>query len=97
MLPRPGDLDRLAEIHCPTHILAGERDGLRSLEEARELEAGIAGSKLAIVEGAGHMLPREAPEGVADAITGWLAEPGRAAPGEVVRTPTGAMDGSLAP
>lgn len=76
MLPRPGDLDRLGEIRCPTLVLAGERDGLRSLEETRELQAGIEGSKLAVVEGTGHMLPLEAPERVAEAITGWLAEEG---------------------
>ena len=31
-LTRRGDLDRLDEVACPTLILAGERDSLRSLE-----------------------------------------------------------------
>jgi pimeloyl-ACP methyl ester carboxylesterase len=46
MLERPGDLDRLSEIRCPTLVVAASQDQLRSLEEARELQAGIPGATL---------------------------------------------------
>ena len=38
------------------------------------MAAAIPGSTLTIVEGAGHMLPLEAPEALNQAIAGWLAQ-----------------------
>ena len=73
MLERPGDLDRLHEIRCPTLVVAAAHDQLRSLEEARELQAGIAGATLEIIEDSGHMIPIEAPERLAEVIVPWLA------------------------
>lgn len=57
---RSGDLDRLGDIDCPTLIVAGRQDRLRSLEEAYELHAGIPGSILRVID-CGHMIPLEAP------------------------------------
>jgi pimeloyl-ACP methyl ester carboxylesterase len=73
MLERPGDLDRLGEIRCPTLVVAAAQDQLRSLEEARELQAGIRGATLEIIEDTGHMMPIEAPARLADVIVPWLA------------------------
>jgi pimeloyl-ACP methyl ester carboxylesterase len=73
MLERPGDLDRLGEIRCPTLVVAAAQDQLRSLEEARELQAGIPGATLEIVEDTGHMIPIEAPARLAEVIVPWLA------------------------
>ena len=72
MLERPGDLDRLHAIRCPTLIVAAGQDRLRSLEEAQELHAGIAGSSLKLIEHSGHMIPIEAPEALLDAVLPWL-------------------------
>jgi pimeloyl-ACP methyl ester carboxylesterase len=72
MLERPGDLDRLIDICCPTLVVAAAQDQLRSLEEARELQAGIPGATLQIIEDSGHMIPIEAPERLAEAIVPWL-------------------------
>jgi pimeloyl-ACP methyl ester carboxylesterase len=72
MLERPGDLDRLHEIRCPTLVVAASQDQLRSLEEARELQAGIPGAELVVIEDTGHMIPIEAPEQLADLIAPWL-------------------------
>jgi pimeloyl-ACP methyl ester carboxylesterase len=76
MLARPGDLDRLSDIRCPTLILAAAADRVRTMAEAKELHAGIAGSDLVVVEGAGHMLPLEAPDRLAKIIVDWIAARG---------------------
>ena len=73
MLERPGDLDRLIDIHCPTLVVAAAQDQLRSLEEARELQAGIPGATLDVIEDSGHMIPIEAPARLAEVIVPWLA------------------------
>jgi pimeloyl-ACP methyl ester carboxylesterase len=73
VLERPGDIDRLHEIRCPTLVVAAAQDQLRSLEEARELQAGIPGATLEIIEDTGHMIPIEAPQRLADVIVPWLA------------------------
>jgi len=73
MLERPGDLDRLHEIVCPTLVIASDHDQLRSMEEAKEMQAGIAGAEFAVIEDCGHMIPIEAPDRLADVIVPWLA------------------------
>ncbi|ALK95619.1 alpha/beta hydrolase [Massilia sp. WF1] len=73
MLERPGDLDRLDEIRCPTLVVAAAQDQLRSLDEARELQAGIPGATLEVIEDSGHMIPIEAPQRLAGVIVPWLA------------------------
>ncbi|HEV2457093.1 MAG TPA: alpha/beta hydrolase [Ktedonobacterales bacterium] len=47
---------RLAEITCPTLVVAGAQDRAVPLHHTRMLEAGIPGSRLVVVEGAGHAL-----------------------------------------
>jgi pimeloyl-ACP methyl ester carboxylesterase len=73
MLERPGDLDRLHEIRCPTLVVAADHDGLRSMEEAKEMQGGIAGAQFAVIEDSGHMIPIEAPDRLGDVIVPWLA------------------------
>ncbi|MGZ5182915.1 MAG: alpha/beta fold hydrolase [Ramlibacter sp.] len=74
MLERPGDLDRLQEIRCPTLVVAASHDQLRSLEEARELQQGIPGATFELIEDSGHMIPIEAPERLAGVIVPWLSQ-----------------------
>lgn len=69
---RASDLDQLAEIRCPTLIVAADQDALRSVAEAEELRAGIVGATLTVIEGSGHMLPIEKPEALAGVIVPWL-------------------------
>jgi pimeloyl-ACP methyl ester carboxylesterase len=71
-MTRASDLHRLGAIRCPTLVLAAAQDALRSLEEARELQAGIPGAILQVIEGSGHMLPIEAPATVLCAIISFL-------------------------
>jgi len=66
--------ERLGEIRVPTLVIAGEDEveGLRKAAEA--LESGIAGARRVEIPKAGHMLPIEQPQALADAIAGFLAE-----------------------
>jgi len=74
VLERPGDIDRLGEIACPTLVVAAAQDQLRSLEEAEELQAGIPDASLVVVEESGHMIPIEAPQRLLEVLVPWLAE-----------------------
>jgi pimeloyl-ACP methyl ester carboxylesterase len=47
---------RLAEIMCPTLIVAGADDQAVPMHHARMLHEGIRGSQLVVIEGAGHTL-----------------------------------------
>jgi pimeloyl-ACP methyl ester carboxylesterase len=71
-MTRASDLHRLDEIRCPTLILAAAHDALRSLEEAQELQKGIPGAALRVIEGSGHMIPIEAPATLLNAIIPFL-------------------------
>ena len=70
---RKGDEDRLHQIQCPTLVIAGEKDRLRSLDEARELRDGIPGARLATLN-TGHMIPLEAPHELATLVASFLDE-----------------------
>jgi pimeloyl-ACP methyl ester carboxylesterase len=47
---------RLAEIKRPTLVIAGSQDRAVPLHHAQMLHAGIRGSQLVVIEGAGHTL-----------------------------------------
>jgi 3-oxoadipate enol-lactonase len=47
---------RLGAILCPTLVLAGSKDTAVPMHHARMLHDGIAGSRLEVVDGAGHAL-----------------------------------------
>jgi pimeloyl-ACP methyl ester carboxylesterase len=53
---------RLAEIACPTLILAAENDKAVPLHHAQLLHRGIAASELVIIDGAGRTLIWTHPE-----------------------------------
>jgi 2-succinyl-6-hydroxy-2,4-cyclohexadiene-1-carboxylate synthase len=60
--------DRLGELAgIPATIIAGERDG-RYAAIGRRIAAALPGARMLVVPGAGHGLPREAPQAVAAAI-----------------------------
>jgi 2-succinyl-6-hydroxy-2,4-cyclohexadiene-1-carboxylate synthase len=60
--------DRLGELEgIPVTLITGERDG-RYSAIGRRLAAALPEARLLIVPGAGHGLPREAPQAVAAAI-----------------------------
>lgn len=53
----------LSQIACPTTVMAGEFDEIKR-EETDLIHASVPGSRLVIVTGAGHVLPKETPEDV---------------------------------
>jgi 2-succinyl-6-hydroxy-2,4-cyclohexadiene-1-carboxylate synthase len=59
--------DRLAELTMPATVLVGERDA-KFVALGERLAAALPGGELVVVAGAGHGLPREAPEAVSAAI-----------------------------
>jgi pimeloyl-ACP methyl ester carboxylesterase len=64
----------LAEIRTPALILVGQEDRMTPPPLSRELQTGIAGARLNVIEDAGHMLMLEQPEAVARHLQSFLLE-----------------------
>jgi pimeloyl-ACP methyl ester carboxylesterase len=67
--------DRLGEINVPTLIAVGEQDRITPPLLSRELHAGIPNSMFELQQGAGHMLPMEAPQEYNALVANWLDMP----------------------
>ena len=65
--------ERLREIELPVHIVHGENDRSLPLELGRAIHEGIRGSRLHVIEGAGHFPNLEAPETFNALLTAILA------------------------
>jgi 3-oxoadipate enol-lactonase len=61
MYERPDSTPTLATITVPTLVIVGEEDALTPPKEARALHAAIAGSRLDVIAGAGHVSNVERP------------------------------------
>lgn len=72
LVERKDERNALASIRCPSLVIAGEEDRLRSRAEALELHHGLVGSSFEVVAETGHMVPMEAPQRVAAVIRDWL-------------------------
>lgn len=64
----------LARVDAPVLVVAGERDLVRD-EHTRLIAAALPRAELAIVAGAGHLLPRTRPAELAALVDGFLARP----------------------
>ena len=74
LLRELGELEHaIASVRAPVLVLADPKDTLVPFETARRLARTLPDARLQSVEGAGHHLPRRAPEVVADAIVAFLA------------------------
>ncbi|MGH8973623.1 MAG: alpha/beta fold hydrolase [Acidimicrobiia bacterium] len=60
-LHNPKLRSRLRRVTAPTLVVAGERDGLVPRAHPQAYADGIAGARLEVMEGAGHMAPLERP------------------------------------
>jgi 3-oxoadipate enol-lactonase len=69
---RPDSSAELAAIAVPTLVIVGEDDAVTPVDAARRLHEGIAGSRLAVLPGAGHLANLEAPEAFNHALEGFL-------------------------
>ena len=56
--------DRLHAIGCPVEIVCGDADRMTPPKHAEQLRDRIAGARLTLAPGAGHMLPIEQPAAV---------------------------------
>lgn len=72
VISRQGIADQLYKIRVPTLILAGEQDIATLPAKSQQMHAGITGSQLVIIPGAGHSSPIEEPEAVTRAIEDFL-------------------------
>ncbi|HET7382845.1 MAG TPA: alpha/beta fold hydrolase, partial [Pseudolabrys sp.] len=72
ILSRPDSRPSLAAISCPTLVLVGESDEATPPELAREIAAGIRGSRLVVIPDSGHLSTLEQPAAVTKALVEWL-------------------------
>ncbi len=70
---RPDSTATLATINVPTLIVVGKDDSLTPFEIAKQMNQGIAGSTLTIIEGASHAAVLEKAEAVNNAILEWAS------------------------
>jgi proline iminopeptidase len=72
-----GDFDYVPDLHRvskPTLVVTGERDRTTAPRAAHALHEGIAGSRLVVLPGVGHMSFVETPEPYIEAVTNFLHE-----------------------
>lgn len=72
MAARADHTNLLGDINVPTILIFGEHDKVTNLDAARMMHAGISGSKLVVIENAGHFSNQEQPAAFNDAIVDLL-------------------------
>lgn len=73
MIARPDSTPTLATIDVPTLIIVGEEDVLTPERDARLMHHAIAGSRLEVLEGAGHASNYERPAAFNHVLSEFLA------------------------
>jgi pimeloyl-ACP methyl ester carboxylesterase len=63
---------RLAEIRCPTLVVAAANDEAVPIHHARMLHGGIAGSRLVVIDGADHALALTRPDELVKVVEDFL-------------------------
>lgn len=72
---RDADLaDEVRAIAAPALVVAGTEDVSTPVAEVRRLQGAIAGSRLVVIDGAGHLSAVEEPEAFTDAVERFLDE-----------------------
>lgn len=74
ILNRPDFRPTLARITCPTLVLCGREDKLTPVALHREMAAGIATSRMVVLEHSGHLPSMEKPEETTTELRRWLTE-----------------------
>ena len=64
--------DNLRAIHCPTLVVAAERDTLMPVPHSEDIVGGIEGARLLIVPDAGHAVVIERPDAISRAVLEFL-------------------------
>lgn len=76
-LSRKDSRARLRNIAVSTLVLCGAGDAICPPDLSREIAAAIPRARLAIIPGAGHYVPLDAPDVVAAELSAWQATPSR--------------------
>lgn len=66
-------IETLADMRCPTLILAGSRDRMTSPKVAKQLATTLPAARLLVLSGGGHSLMAEQPDAVLDALQDFVA------------------------
>lgn len=73
LVNRPDAAPLLGQIACPTLVGVGEFDLWSPPDQHVPIADAIAGAKMVVFEGAGHMAPMETPDAVNAALLEWMA------------------------
>lgn len=72
ILGRPDSRPGLAQITCPTLVVAGRQDPLTPPAALEAIAAAIQGADLAVLGGCGHLATLERPRTMLDLVRAWL-------------------------
>ena len=72
IMSRPDSRPLLPSIAVPTLVAVGDSDVVTPLARAREIHAGIAGSRLYVFDDCGHLPAMEKPEETSALLRQWL-------------------------
>lgn len=72
ILTRIDSRESLRAIRCPTLALCGDNDLLTPVDRHEEIVQAVAGAKLVVIPGCGHMSTIEKPAAVNRALENWL-------------------------
>lgn len=75
LLGRPEVESLLPNIRCPTLVAVGREDRWSPPEQHAAIAARLPNARFVVIEGAGHMLPAEAPDDLNAEIARWLDQP----------------------
>ena len=67
---------RRREVRCPVVVIQGEVDDVVPLSAGRDLAMNLPDARLVVLPGAGHLLPRDEPRAIAEAVSSLLEAPG---------------------
>ena len=74
LLNRPNAEAYLNAIRCPTLLLVGDQDQWSPAEQHIKIGEKLVGSRVEVVQGAGHFLPFERSDVVASLVHDWIEE-----------------------
>ena len=72
LMTRPDSTPTLATIHCPVQIVVGDEDAITPPALSEQMHRDIAGSELAVIQGAGHMSNMGQPQLFNDVLARFL-------------------------
>lgn len=71
-MARPDRRERLSGLDIPTLVIAAADDQVASESEQRQMAESLVSGSYELIPDAGHMMPMEKPEELADRISAWL-------------------------